>query len=93
MLAILLATLSGTLFIYQGQEIGMVDAPESWPMGEYKDVESNNYYNCVSEKSNGNPVALARSKRVLQHLARDPYDSRCNGMEHFTLALLYPTSH
>ena len=62
MLAILLATLSGTLFIYQGQEIGMVNAPESWPMDEYKDVESNNYYNCVREKSNGNPAALAHSK-------------------------------
>ena len=49
----------------------MVNAPESWPMGEYKDVESNNYYNCVREKSNGNPAALARSKRALQHLARD----------------------
>ena len=29
-LAMLLTTLSGTLFIYQGQEIGMVNVPDSW---------------------------------------------------------------
>lgn len=71
MLAILLATLSGTLFIYQGQEIGMVNAPESWPMEEYKDVEGNNYYNFIRERSNGDPAAVARARRALQHLARD----------------------
>lgn len=43
MLALMLAALSGTLFIYQGQEIGMVNFPLSWDMSEYKDVDSSNY--------------------------------------------------
>ncbi|KAF5622639.1 glucan 1 6-alpha-glucosidase [Fusarium tjaetaba] len=30
MLATVLATMTGTLFIYQGQEIGMINAPDSW---------------------------------------------------------------
>ncbi|OBT69532.1 hypothetical protein VE03_01234 [Pseudogymnoascus sp. 23342-1-I1] len=71
MLAMLNASLSGTLFVYQGQEIGMTNVPESWPMEEYKDVDSNNYYNSVKEKTNSDPAALARTKAAIQHLARD----------------------
>ncbi|EXL54313.1 hypothetical protein FOCG_07383 [Fusarium oxysporum f. sp. radicis-lycopersici 26381] len=36
MLASLLATMTGTLFLYQGQEIGMINGPESWSANEYK---------------------------------------------------------
>jgi oligo-1,6-glucosidase len=43
MLALMLMALSGTLFIYQGQELGMINFPLSWPMEEYKDVDSSNY--------------------------------------------------
>jgi oligo-1,6-glucosidase len=43
MLALMLATLSGTLFVYQGQELGMVNFPMEWGMEEYKDVDSSNY--------------------------------------------------
>lgn len=71
MLSMLLATLSGTLYIYQGQEIGMVNAPKEWPIEEYKDVESNNYYNMVRERTVNDPTALADAKAALQHLARD----------------------
>ncbi|PYI12655.1 glycoside hydrolase [Aspergillus sclerotiicarbonarius CBS 121057] len=71
MLAILVASLSGTLFIYQGQEIGMVNAPASWGMDEYKDVESKDYYEFVRSTSHDDPVALAAAKTALQHLARD----------------------
>lgn len=30
MLALLFASLSGTLFVYQGQEIGMINMPKEW---------------------------------------------------------------
>lgn len=43
-LATLEAGQSGTLFIYQGQELGMRNMPEDWPLEEYKDVESQNGY-------------------------------------------------
>lgn len=71
MLSMFVASLSGTLYVFQGQEIGMVNAPLSWPISEYKDVDSNNYWRFVRETTNDDPVALAKAKAALQHLARD----------------------
>ena len=71
MLAMMLATLSGTLFIYQGQEIGMVNVPKEWPMSEYKDVDSHNYYEYVTEHYHGDPAAQKAARAALQHMARD----------------------
>lgn len=44
LLATLLSVLTGTLFIYQGQEIGMVNVPRLWDISEYLDINSINYY-------------------------------------------------
>lgn len=71
MLAMLFASLSGTLFVYQGQEIGMINVPKSWSMDEYKDVESTNYYNMVVERSGNDPAQTDLAKACLQNLARD----------------------
>ena len=43
-LALWQVTLTGTLFLYQGQELGMKNMPRAWGIEEYKDVESNNFY-------------------------------------------------
>lgn len=45
MLAILEVTLSGTQYVYQGQELGMKNFPRTWGIEEYKDVASINYWN------------------------------------------------
>ncbi|KAK1638524.1 family 13 glycoside hydrolase [Colletotrichum phormii] len=50
MLAIYMGTLSGTLFLLQGQEIGMANIPESWTIEDYADIEGQNYYNSVLQK-------------------------------------------
>ncbi|KAK1914769.1 hypothetical protein P3342_010758 [Pyrenophora teres f. teres] len=71
MLALMMCALSGTLFIYQGQEIGMTNFPLSWDMSEYKDVDSTNYYKMVATRTNNDPKALEAAHRSLQHLARD----------------------
>lgn len=47
MLALMLMALSGTLFVYQGQELGMVNFPLEWEIDEYKDVDSSNYVSCA----------------------------------------------
>lgn len=71
LLALMLAALTGTLFLYQGQEIGMVNIPSSWPIGEYKDIEGLGYYNEVARATGGDAEALARVVRNLSILGRD----------------------
>lgn len=44
LLALMMTTLSGTLFIFQGQELGMKNIPSSWSIDEYKDVLSQTHY-------------------------------------------------
>jgi oligo-1,6-glucosidase len=71
LLAIMLATLTGTLFIYQGQEIGMTNAPKDWPIEEYKDIEALGYYHTISKRTHGDPVALEKVMRGIQQVGRD----------------------
>lgn len=70
-LAVLQATMSGTLYLYQGQEIGIPNLPDEVPIDEYKDVNSINYYNAVKEDTNNDPDALKKAKKYLQKVARD----------------------
>jgi oligo-1,6-glucosidase len=37
MLALMANTLSGTLFLYQGQEIGMTNVPHHWDISDFRD--------------------------------------------------------
>ena len=69
MLALLLATLTGTLFLYQGQEIGMVNCPSHWSIEEYRDKAARDHYREVSAK--GDPAALNEAFRGLQATSRD----------------------
>ncbi|KAB5566088.1 glycoside hydrolase superfamily [Coniochaeta sp. 2T2.1] len=72
LLAVLETTLSGTLFVYQGQEIGMVNAPaESYPVTEYRDIESLGFYDLIASRTGNDPTALASAFAAMQHLARD----------------------
>jgi oligo-1,6-glucosidase len=71
MLAILFASLSGTLFVYQGQEIGMINMPKDWPIEEYKDIDSTNFYAEAVQKNPGDVAAEKKAKAGLQHLSRD----------------------
>jgi oligo-1,6-glucosidase len=71
LLTVFLTTLSGTLFVYQGQEIGMVNVPKNWPIEEYKDVMSQQAYEIVKERSGADPKALKDVMRFLQKEGRD----------------------
>ena len=44
LLAILHSTLCGTQYIFEGQELGMINVPRSWGEEEYKDVATRNYW-------------------------------------------------
>ena len=71
LLAMMLATLSGTLFIYQGQEIGMLNVPDDYPIEDITDCESGAYYDFVREKTKNDPEALERARRAVRYLSRD----------------------
>ena len=71
LLALMQTTLSGTLFVYQGEELGMRNVPASWPVSEYKDIESINYWAACLAEHAGDEDQLARDKIVLVKKARD----------------------
>ena len=71
MLALLFGTLSGTMSVYQGQEVGMINMPKDWPIEEYKDIESSTYYKIVAKRSNNDAVEVEQAHAALQNLSRD----------------------
>ena len=71
LLALMQTTLSGTVFVYQGEELGMRNVPASWDIGEYKDIESINFWAASLEAHGGRPEILAKDKEVLVRKARD----------------------
>ncbi|KAL2132495.1 hypothetical protein VTI74DRAFT_3738 [Chaetomium olivicolor] len=71
LLALMLCSLTGTLFIYQGQEIGMINVPRSWPITSYRDIESVNFYHAMAAQSDNDPAEMDYVMRSLQILGRD----------------------
>jgi len=71
MLAMMMCAMTGTLFIYQGQEIGMINVPKDWSIEDYKDIESVNYYNSVVERTKNDPKAVAHVMNGVQTVGRD----------------------
>ncbi len=68
-LALWQITLTGTLFLYQGQEIGMTNMPREWGIEEYKDVESRSFW--AESKATGDPKRITDTLHGLAILARD----------------------
>ncbi|KAK0701138.1 alpha-glucosidase [Apiosordaria backusii] len=62
-------TLTGTLFLYQGQEIGMMNMPRGWGIEEYKDCESMGFYE--EAVASGDQDRIAKTMDGLRILARD----------------------
>ena len=72
LLALMQTTLSGTLFVYQGEELGMRNVPKSWDiMKEYKDIESINFWKKSKDLYSNDPKRLAQERKVLEKKARD----------------------
>ena len=61
MLATQLALQSGTLFVYQGQELGMVNMPKEWGLDKYRDIDCLNHWKACIEK---HPDDLKRQQGV-----------------------------
>ena len=71
LLALMQTTLSGTLFVYQGEEIGIRNAPIEWETDEYKDIETINYWKKCQALYANDQKQLALGRKVIQMKARD----------------------
>ncbi|KAL8676504.1 MAG: hypothetical protein Q9186_006981 [Xanthomendoza sp. 1 TL-2023] len=72
LLALMQTTLNGTLYVYQGEELGMRNFPKSWdPLKDYKDIEAINFWKKSLDLYGNNPEELARQRKVLERKARD----------------------
>ena len=69
-LAVVLHGLQGTPYIYQGEELGMTNAP--YPVEELRDLESINAYNEMVEQGMSESDALAAIHRMMRDNARTP---------------------
>ena len=69
-LAVALHGLQGTPYIYQGEELGMTNAP--YPVEELRDLESINAYNEMVEGGMPESDALAAIHRMMRDNARTP---------------------
>lgn len=68
MLALLSTTLSGALFIYQGQEIGMSNIPLNWTREHLRDKASFRYLDEIDEKYPGDETMRNKAlQAVLEH--------------------------
>ena len=64
------ATLSGTVFLYQGREVGMVNMPRDWVIeDEYRDIEARSFLE--EAKRTGDQARVERVREGLRVLARD----------------------
>ncbi|KAJ8703301.1 hypothetical protein PTI98_001936 [Pleurotus ostreatus] len=75
LLAMLQITQGGTLYVYQGEEIGMRNFPVDWGLEEYKDVATQNYWNKIlkqrQEEAQSDTVDMSDVIDGLQRKARD----------------------
>ena len=71
MLATHLALQSGTLFVYQGQELAQNNIPKSWGMDKYRDIECLNHWKQVLEKYPNDKDFQEKTKREYWLKSRD----------------------
>ncbi len=72
LLALMQSTLGGTLFVYQGEEIGMRNARlGEWSPEDFKDIETINYWKKVQAMYADDPQMLALGRKIMDMKARD----------------------
>ncbi|KAJ8100138.1 glycoside hydrolase superfamily [Lipomyces tetrasporus] len=75
MLATFLGLQSGSVFVYEGQELGMANMPKSWGIDKLKDLESINFYTELVESGASEEVlqvVLADLQKKCRDNARTP---------------------
>ncbi|KAH7330600.1 glycoside hydrolase family 13 protein [Rhizoctonia solani] len=75
LLAILHTTQGGTVFVYQGEEIGATNVPRGWDIEEYKDVATINFYNEELQLRKGSGVDKPDMLDVMDGINRKARDN------------------
>ncbi|RMY13595.1 hypothetical protein D0868_01925 [Hortaea werneckii] len=72
LLALLQTTLGGTVYLYQGEEIGMRNFPSTWDADiDYKDIESRNFWRKIKTIHPAGSPYIEQARTLLQKKARD----------------------
>ena len=71
MLAAVIACLTGTLFLYQGQEIGTYNHSSKWKIEDLRDIDSINAYNDVKDRYGDDPNWNRKAMTGLATIGRD----------------------
>jgi glycosidase len=73
LLAMFHCSLTGTIFVYQGQEIGLCNVPRNWGEEEYKDIETIQHLQGEREyrRRQGKPEDEEGLLREMRETARD----------------------
>jgi len=71
MLALFLCTLSGTIFLYQGQEIGMTNIDASWTRSDIRDAAGLDYLDEMQRKFPDDVAKQEAAMEGLRRLGRD----------------------
>ncbi|CAI4214160.1 unnamed protein product [Parascedosporium putredinis] len=80
LLCIMQTTLTGTLYVYQGEELGMRNVPASWPAEEYKDIESVNYWKYITHKYPEGAPERERARLFMRRKAATTPAPPCSGI-------------
>ena len=71
LLALMQTTLAGTLFVYQGEELGLRNMPRDWDVSEYKNIEAVNFWAQSLQQHEGDEEALKKARHILDIKSRD----------------------
>lgn len=71
MLAAHLGFQSGTVFVYQGQELGQINVPREWGMDEYKDIEVLNHWKMVQQEYPDDLEMQRKFREQYRRIGRD----------------------
>jgi alpha-glucosidase len=73
LLAMFHCSLTGTIFVYQGQEIGLANVPREWGVEEYKDIETIQHMEgeLAWRRQSGKPEDKEGLQKEMRMTARD----------------------
>ncbi|KAG6332404.1 hypothetical protein ID866_6683 [Astraeus odoratus] len=94
MLCILEVTQTGTLYVYQGQELGLKNFPRTWGIEEYKDVATQNYYALVkAQRQEAEGKDDVDMSDLLDHFQQKARDHARTPMQASSCSSYTPTIH